>query len=207
MGRKKRLGPRKEPAQNRSRETVEAILEAAAHVFSQRGYASGTTNHIASRAGVSIGSLYQYFPNKDSILIKLLERHIREGQALMEKTLTAAREGTHEVDPMLRALVDGMVLLHKQNPRLHRVLFEEAPRPQALVRLLREVEESTAQQVEALLETIPGIKVKDTFLAARLAVQMVESLTHWFVLSGPQGIENEQFTTELVRMLRGYLFS
>jgi hypothetical protein len=61
--------------------------------------------------------------------------------------------------------------------------------------------------LEARLAPTPGIKVKDPFLAARLAVQLADPLTHWFVLSGPQGIENEQFTTELVRMLRGYLFS
>jgi AcrR family transcriptional regulator len=61
-----RLSPRARPSQARSRDTVEALLQAAAQVFECHGYAAGTTNRIAERAGVSIGSLYQYFPNKDA---------------------------------------------------------------------------------------------------------------------------------------------
>src|SRR5256885_17137254 len=73
-----RLKPRRRPRQERSRETVEAIVEAAAQVFERHGYAAGTTNRIAERAGVSIGSLYQYFPNKDAIVAELARRHIAE---------------------------------------------------------------------------------------------------------------------------------
>jgi len=68
---KKPVKPRKLPAQERSRDTVNVILKAAAHIFMEKGYATGTTNHIAQKAGVSIGSLYQYFPNKDAILVNL----------------------------------------------------------------------------------------------------------------------------------------
>jgi AcrR family transcriptional regulator len=63
--------PRRKPVQDRSLATVEAILEAAAQVFERYGYAAGTTNRIAGRAGVAIGSLYQYFRNKDAILVAL----------------------------------------------------------------------------------------------------------------------------------------
>jgi AcrR family transcriptional regulator len=55
---------------------VERILVAAAHVFDERGYGATTTNDIADEAGVAIGSLYQYFPNKDAILIELTRQHI-----------------------------------------------------------------------------------------------------------------------------------
>ena len=54
---------RKSPAQSRSRATVEAILDAAAHILVTQGFAAASTNRIAEKAGVSIGSLYQYFPN------------------------------------------------------------------------------------------------------------------------------------------------
>ena len=64
-----RLQARKFPQQSRSQETVEAIVGAATQVFERHGYAAGTTNRIAERAGVSIGPLYQYFPNKDAILV------------------------------------------------------------------------------------------------------------------------------------------
>ena len=65
------LRPRKQPQQSRSRATVEFLLEAAAQVFGERGYLATTTNGIAERAGVSVGSLYQYFPSKDAILLAL----------------------------------------------------------------------------------------------------------------------------------------
>ncbi|MBE0604637.1 MAG: helix-turn-helix transcriptional regulator, partial [Deltaproteobacteria bacterium] len=74
----KRFEPRKQPVQKRSRATVEDILAAAAQVFEDHGYANGTTNRIAEQAGVSIGTLYQYFPSKEAIAVALLERHIAD---------------------------------------------------------------------------------------------------------------------------------
>ncbi|SCG02877.1 transcriptional regulator, TetR family [Streptomyces sp. MnatMP-M27] len=74
------LQPRKQPRQARAELTKQRILTAAAHVFAEYGYAAGTTNRIAERARISIGSLYQYYPNKDAILAELLIRHLaREG--------------------------------------------------------------------------------------------------------------------------------
>jgi AcrR family transcriptional regulator len=70
------LKPRKRPGQLRAHETVNRILDAAAHVFETSGYAGTTTNHVAAAASVSIGSLYQYYPNKDAIIVGLAERHI-----------------------------------------------------------------------------------------------------------------------------------
>jgi AcrR family transcriptional regulator len=68
---------RRRPVQARSQRTVEKILDAAAHIFGECGYA-GTTNHVAERAGISIGSLYQYFPNKDALLVALHDRHLNQ---------------------------------------------------------------------------------------------------------------------------------
>jgi AcrR family transcriptional regulator len=79
----RRLVPRKLPKQERSEATVESILDAAAQVFERHGYAAGTTSRIAERAGVSIGSLYQYFPNKDAILVALVHRHLAESTAAL----------------------------------------------------------------------------------------------------------------------------
>src|ERR1700727_158166 len=79
----RRLTPRKAAKQARAQATVDAIVEAAAQVFESLGYAAATTNRIAERAGVSIGSLYQYFPNKDAILVALARRHLAEGMVVM----------------------------------------------------------------------------------------------------------------------------
>lgn len=69
-----RPNPRKQPLQSRSGETVNAIIEATARILESEGRDRLTTNHIAEKAGVSIGSLYQYFPNKEAILAELLRR-------------------------------------------------------------------------------------------------------------------------------------
>src|SRR5271154_4150665 len=88
-----RLQPRKLPRQPRSEATVDAILLAAAQVFERHGYAAGTTNRIAERAGVSIGTLYQYFPNKDAILVALARDHLAEGTAALQPSLEALGAG------------------------------------------------------------------------------------------------------------------
>lgn len=85
---KMKLSPRKEAKQKRSRETVRAILEAATHILNTNGAAGLTTNHIARKAGVSIGSVYQYFPNKDSITSRLFEDFIDEQGRLVFSVLS-----------------------------------------------------------------------------------------------------------------------
>src|SRR3954452_9973154 len=89
MATKTPVKPRRKPSQERSHQTVEAILEAAAQVFERHGYAAGTTNRIAERAGISIGSLYQYFPGRDAILIAIVDRHIDEGAAALAPVLAS----------------------------------------------------------------------------------------------------------------------
>ena len=84
-----RLLPRKAPKQGRSEATVEVILEAAAHILIERGYMALTTNAAALRAGVSIGSLYQYFPGKEALLAALLMRHANEIDTVLENEFRA----------------------------------------------------------------------------------------------------------------------
>lgn len=78
---------RKPPRQVRSQVTVEAIVEASARVFVEEGFESATTNRIAEVAGVSVGSLYQYFPNKESLVRALLIRHLAEAETLRPAAL------------------------------------------------------------------------------------------------------------------------
>src|SRR5271154_816863 len=127
-----RLTPRKLPTQQRSEATVEAILQAAAQVFARHGYAAGTTNRIAERAGVSIGTLYQYFPNKDALLVALAESHLREAEGILRPVMIELSLRPPPLREGLELMVSAAMESHRQEPRLHRVLFEEAPRPPAL---------------------------------------------------------------------------
>src|SRR6185369_2208572 len=115
--------------QGRSRSTVDAILEAAAQVLERDGYAATTTDAIAMRAGVSVGSLYQYFPNKDAILLALTQHHAAAARAVLEPLLGEVVDGTPPVGPWLPRFVEAIVELNGRRPRLHQILFEETPFP------------------------------------------------------------------------------
>jgi AcrR family transcriptional regulator len=204
MARTKRPEPRKTPSQERSRQTVDVIIEAAAQVFERHGYAAGTTNRIAERAGVSIGSLYQYFPNKEAILAVLLERHAAEAEEVFGEVMQHVVENPHDVDGILRDFVEAMVRLHASNPKLQHVLLEEAPRPAQVRKALSRAQQEAMRGVELLLEGNPEVRLPDVRAAAYLVVQSVECLTHRYVVDPPP-VTREEFVDELVALLRGYL--
>jgi AcrR family transcriptional regulator len=217
-----RLKSRKTPVQARSVETRARILDAAARVFSRHGYSAGTTNRIAAEAGMSVGSVYQYFPNKDAMLMELVRRHIAEGTAAIRDRLSAGglpdgpperrgadgppeRRGADRLRARLGILVDAVIANHTDDPRLHQVLFEEAPRPPALLRELHELEEDLIARTAALLADEPAVRVADPALAARIVVTTVESLVHRIVATRRRTVDLEAFRTELVTMLARYL--
>ncbi len=199
------VNARNRPRQERSRATVDAILKAAAQVFRRQGYAAGTTDRIAERAGVSVGSLYQYFPNKDSLLVTLAERHIDAGFERVRELLAETLAHPPPLEVLLRRFVQAMIALHDHEPELHRVLFEEAPLPPSLRRSLRQREMAFAGEVEALLESHPDVRTSDPSLSAYVVVQTIEGLVHGFILHPPAQIEAEALTDEIVRMLCGHL--
>jgi AcrR family transcriptional regulator len=198
-----RTSPRKVPRQERSRLTVEAILEAAARVFERQGYAGATTNRIAERAGVSIGSLYQYFPNKDAILVALVERHLDEGTAEAGPVLEGLVVDAPPVEVAMRRLVEAMVALHRERPALHRVLFEEAPRPPALRRRLDALEGAAVAAIASYLRERDDV-ARDPGLAARMVVRVVETVTHELVLR-PGDVAVDAYVDEAVALLVAYL--
>lgn len=114
---------RKAPAQERATATFDAILDAAAHILRDGGAGALSTNRIAARAGVSIGSLYQYFPNKQAIARALIERHV--------KRIEDARPGVLDdpdasADVVMRAAVDWHFDMHRMDATLAAALRELA---------------------------------------------------------------------------------
>jgi len=196
---------RRTPTQSRSQVTLDVILEAAAEVFSEHGYAAGTTNRIAQRAGVSVGSFYQYFPNKDAVLVALVESRVNAGMQSVEKLLADAVGTEFDLDALLRSFVTAMVTLHGQEPDLHRVLFEEAPHPPEMHECVLATEEALAHTWLSILQQLPAIVVGDADTAAHLIVQLTEALTHRFVLHGLHDLSNEAFIEEVVTLLKRYL--
>lgn len=146
-----RLRPRKRARQQRSTQTVEAILTAAARILERGGLEAANTNAIAALAGVSIGSLYQYFPNRDAILFELLRRAERR----MADALAEAIDATKELPfaARLKLLIAGAVRQQFERPALARALdyFESrAPADPDLEAIDQEIVERLAGFLSAL---------------------------------------------------------
>lgn len=205
MARKTATKQRKQPSQGRSRFTVQQIVQAAARVFEQRGFAGTTTNHIAARAGVSVGSLYQYFPNKESILVVLLEQHMRQVAEAFEEIRRHVEAEPHDIEGVLRHFVDAMLSLHSQNPRLQHVLLEEAPRPPHMRQMQQQIEQAAVASALAMLRANPQVQVEDVETAAYLVVHAVETLTHAYVAAPPEQLDPRRFSDGVAEMMVRYL--
>src|SRR6202042_2504846 len=105
---------RRKPTQRRARQTVDAILDAVVRVLKREGFGAVTTNRVAEVAGVSIGSVYQYFPDKGAIFVALHQRHIEHVDRLIQATLVENADATLET--LFRAMIDAMVDAHTPDP-------------------------------------------------------------------------------------------
>lgn len=201
------LRPRKQPRQRRAVETRARILDAARLVFEEHGYAHGTTNRIAERAGLSVGSLYQYFPNKDAILVELVDAHIEAGTAAVLAALPAGPEGWDDLPltAIIGPVVAAMVALHADGPELHRVLFEEAPRPPEQLARLRALERDLTALLATRLASHPEVTAPDPGLAARLTIDAIESLVHRIATDSTSPVPDAVLAAEITRLVVAYL--
>ncbi len=120
------ISPRKSPNQQRSRRTVEAVLEAAAQVLEAGGLARFTTNAVAERAGVSIGSLYQYFPGKDAIMAALIRREAARFDTALDQAIRVTAD--QPLEPAIEALIAVAVAHQTARPNLAQILDLEERR-------------------------------------------------------------------------------
>jgi AcrR family transcriptional regulator len=197
-----RTVPRKQATQARAQATVDVILKATARILVREGYDHASTNKIAVAAGVSIGSLYQYFPSKEALVAALVDRHIGEMVELVRREI-----------PILIALplrqaieraVRMMVAAHSVDPKLHKVLVEQVPRVGRLEHVER-VEREMIGLARVYLEAKrEEISVTDLDLSAYIVVGMVESLTHAAVLTRPE-LLGEPFISEVTKAVVNYL--
>ncbi|MEQ1755849.1 MAG: TetR/AcrR family transcriptional regulator [Micropepsaceae bacterium] len=203
--RKLAANPRKHPEQDRSRATVGTILQAAAHVLVKRGYEAFTTNRVAEKAGVSIGSLYQYFPNKDALLVALMKRHVME----IENTVVEMvdRAATLPLQELVQLAVEQNVKSHLIEPELHRVLSEEVP---SLGNLdwKKAYSRRVEARVRAAFETRRSeITVSDLDLAVFVVTRTVEAVVHNAVSERPHDLQSGALAAEVSRLIVGYLTS
>jgi len=182
---------------------VELILEAAARVLVKDGYEAFTTNRVAERAGVSVGSLYQYFPNKGALLGELMRRHMAELEHRFEAILADAAD--RPLAETVRALIEASVRAHLIDPELHRVLSEEVPHLGA-VDWRDDFGKRCAERVRAVLEQRRSeLAVGNLDLAVYLVTTTTETAVHDAVATRPEDLRSGALADELTRMIVSYL--
>lgn len=201
--------PRKQPKQARSQAMVESILAAAARVLAQRGYARTNTNLVAEAAGISVGSLYQYFPNKDALFVALHKRHEQHMQSLLETSLSQllAQGQLLSLRQAIASLIRTWIQIHQLEPELHRTLEAEFAffepdedlssgerRIQAGIRSLLELHQTEIGQ--------PNLA-----LATYLVMKTIEAHVHALVIEPPAGLEPQALEAGLLDTVMGGLLS
>jgi AcrR family transcriptional regulator len=206
MARKPATNPRKSASQERSRLTVDALLEATARVLMKEGYDRASTNKIAAVAGVSIGSLYQYFPSKEALVAAVIDRHMHEMFQVVRDALV--KVATRPIEVAARELVSVMIDAHRVNPKLHGVLAEQVPRTGRLENIDAINREAYAL-VRAYLEAHRDeLDVADPDVAAFICVTAVEALTHAAVVRPPESLTDEKaerLVDDVTRLVVRYL--
>lgn len=196
---RKSTTPRKLPQQDRSKVTVDAILTATARILTQEGYDRATTNRIAELAGVSIGSLYQYFPSKEALVTSLAEHHVNAMMAIIESKLKDLFNAPIEV--VLHELVKACIAAHAVDPMLHKVLNEQVPRINNT-----NAEERVTALLRAYLELHRDqIQPQNLDLAVFILERTVEALTHTAVIERPELLSDGQLEQEITNLLLSYL--
>lgn len=199
-----RTVPRKRPRQERSRATVDAILDATAKVLVQDGYDRASTNRVALKAGVSVGSLYQYFPSKEALVAALIDRHMEEMTAALSSQLEDL--GDKPPEEVVREVIGAMIAAHQVEPKLHAVLTEQIPRVGRLEKVVQ-INREVGTLVRAYLETVrERLLVKDLDAATFILVSTVEVVTHAMVIDGAPRHSTATIVEELTALVCRYLF-
>ena len=180
------------------------MLDAAVVLLKRGGSVFITTNRIAETAGVSIGSVYQYFPNKHAVFVALHERHIRHVDVVMRRKV--AESGQAPLEGVVRSLLEGMIETHAADPKLDALLQSEVPhRADGSVEFAVRLNEVFLDALAPHAKALGG----RTDLRTRVFVMahMIDSLGHAIVLHRPRGLSLEAAKREACKAILAYLSS
>lgn len=191
------------PKQERSRQKFDFVVEAAARILSESGYAALTTNEVARVSGVSIGSVYEYFRNKDDIIAVIVDRHLTSAETSVGSFEFQGAQ-SWSLEQIVSSLVSGFLDLHRDDPRLHRVLSSEVPLTEQQIMRRQNLEEQIVRGVAGLLNH----QVPNPALQGTLLVQTTDALVHkWLLDIDGAPVPPQVMQLELEKMLVSYLKS
>ena len=195
--------PRKTPRQRRSIELCETLIEATARVLRDEGYEAANTNRIAEVAGVSVGSLYQYFPGKEALLYALLQRQERRQLDLLTQRLSPALNG--DLETLVRSAVQALVDFYREDPELARVLAEQR-RHLMGSRSLPGSERAFSDLIQTALRTqSEQVRRLDVEVASFVIQRTVDALTLEAAVRRPDFLKDGRLAEEIVQLLVRYI--
>jgi AcrR family transcriptional regulator len=189
--------------QERGRRRIEEILKAAAGVFAERGYDGATTNAIAAAAGISPGSLYQFFKNKDEIARGLAEYYAAQLSDLSETTFSVTVDADADVESLVTALLEQLIAFNRAHPGF-KALFSRTDMPAGLRDAVTPVQNSIHTRVHALVsQLLPEHDPAETTRMATVAIQIVRGMMPLIIEADDAGAS--ALTEELRLVLVSYL--
>lgn len=199
----KKRTPRKSPTQSRSQDTVDVIIEAAGVVLGKYGKGGFSTNRIAKVAGVSVGSLYQYFPGKEAVFLAFLGKELKRDMMLLQAAIDRAIPMSFEDG--VRVVLQQMIQMYSDRQSYIRLFFEEltGPRVESQTRARRQAEQALVMWVSAKSGKPPTPALeRASFVATRAVLGVL--LARYFENS-PDGMDESELEHELHVMVMGCL--
>jgi len=195
--------PRKLPKQERSQATVSAILIATTRILTEEGYDKFNTNRVAELAGVSVGSLYQYFPNKESLLYALGEHHANEMAQLAQRHLEGL--GDRSILEVLQQIIKAVLAAYAVNPKLYRILHQQVPRSEEM----RKLDDARIEQMlySFLAPHRDQLQPKNLDITVFIVSHTIKALLYDAIADRPNLLKNGELEQEIMRMLSSYLIS
>jgi AcrR family transcriptional regulator len=188
--------------QARGQKRMGELLDAAAAVFAEDGFATATTNAIAARAGASPGTLYQFFPNKDAIAEALMDRYIERLRAAHGEAF-AVDPTAYPLDELLDQVVDPMIAFDRANPGFHALLADPNV-SRRVAEAKRPVQALMFERVESILEARnPGLPPEQRTLTAQAAVHIFRGLLPMIMEASAERLP--AVAAETKRALHAYL--
>lgn len=195
--------PRKMPVQGRSKATAAAIRDATARILAEEGYAAINTNRVADLAGVSVGSLYQYFPNKAALVGAVA---VHRAEAMVEMLTTGIQNcAQDDMTTLVRKLIRAAFQAHSENPRLRCALIEQLPRLGAPARYTEMKVRLIDLTIEMLNARRDAVRVSDYRTAAFMIVNAIEHLSYLVQAAGACQTELDRLEEELNDWVISYL--
>jgi AcrR family transcriptional regulator len=195
--------PRRRPRQARAQATVDAIVQATARVLVEDGYDRASTNRIAQAAGVSIGSLYQYFPSKEALVAALVEAHVDRMTEVVTRRLQELAPA--DLSRSAEMLVSALIAAYRVDPKLHHVLCQEVPKIGDLRRIY-EFEQGLSNVIRTHLHSLRHqIKHQNIDRAVFLLINAIPSVIRAAIEGDSEGADDHALTGELTDMILRYL--